>query len=85
MKDFSQETGGKVKTNDSVCSWARCLLKCHRGPDEPGLVLLNVFIYDPVERTRNIVMKCADATKFRSIADSRKQERNETNGQAERK
>lgn len=66
MKDFSQETGGKVKTNDS---WARCLVKCHRGPDEPGLMLLKVFIYDPVERTRNTVMKCADATKFRSIAD----------------
>ena len=84
MKDFSQETGGKVKTNDSVCSWARCLLKCHRGPDEPGWVPLNVFIYDPVEKTWNTVMKCADASKFRSIADSRKQERNETNGRAER-
>lgn len=58
--------------------------KCHREQAEPGSVLFNIFIYDPVERTRNTVMKCADATKFRGIADSReKGERRPMSGQRE--
>lgn len=46
-------------------------MECHRGQVELGLALFNIFIYDPVEGTRNIVMKCSDANKFTNIANTR--------------
>lgn len=47
------------------------LVESHRGKVELGSVLFNIFIYDPVNGTRDTVMKCTDATKFRGIANIR--------------
>lgn len=47
-------------------------------------MLFNISICDLVEGTKSTVMKCADATKFRGVADSSdKREMRPTGGQRE--
>lgn len=46
-----------------------------QGPDEPGLMLLKVFIYDPVERTRNTAFemcRCYQIQKHCRLKGTRK-------------